>query len=339
MPRPKWPNGDGTVRPRQLADGTTVYDVLWSYRDPRGAPRRGVKKGFRTERDATVFRRRTTSAVDSGTYIKPSTITLAQWLVLWLSAARLAPQTLAGYERDAYRRITPSIGHIKLADLRASHLNTLYRTLETSGCSGGRGPLAPSTVRNVHSTLCSALTATVNDELIANSPARKATPPTPRQVRATRPAMQTWSAAQVRKFLGATSGDRLGPLWHLLLTTGMRRGEALALRWADVDLDNGYIAVQRSLGEDRRKDEDGKRNELVFGPTKSGKAHTIAMDTTTVAVMRNTLRCRQPSGCSWAPAGRTATSCSAVARTGSKPPMTPEHRCTQTGRRNPSGAL
>lgn len=168
--------------------------------------------------------------MDAGTYVPPADLTLGAWLQQWLASARKAPQTLAGYERDAYRRITPLIGHIKLSDLRASHLNALYRRLGTQGCPGGRGPLSPSTLRNVHSTLCSALTAAVNDDLIPSSPAKRATPPPPRQVKASRPAMATWTPDQVRTFLDATSADRLGALWHLLLTTGMRRGEALALR-------------------------------------------------------------------------------------------------------------
>lgn len=142
----------------------------------------------------------------------------------WLGSVRLGPQTLAGYERDAYHRITPFIGLIKLRTF-ASHLNGLYRTLEESGCPGGRGPLSPSTVRNVHATLCSALSAAVRDDLIPVSHAKKATPPTPRQVKSARPPMRTWSADLVRTFLDATSGDRLGPLWHLLLTIGMRRGK------------------------------------------------------------------------------------------------------------------
>src|SRR5437764_11830497 len=48
-----------------------------------------------------------------------------------------------------------------------------------------------------------------------------------------------WTAAQVVSFLEATAGDRLGPLWVTIATTGLRRGEALALRWSDLDLDKG----------------------------------------------------------------------------------------------------
>lgn len=159
MPRSKSSNGDGSIRPRTLSAGSIVWDVTWSFRERDGRRRRGTKKGFRTEREATKFRRLTTTAVDQGTYLPPATLTVAAWLQTWLGSARKAPQTLAGYERDVYKRIIPLIGHLRLDTLDHEHLDALYRTLETKGCPGGRGPLSPATVRNVHSTLCSALTS------------------------------------------------------------------------------------------------------------------------------------------------------------------------------------
>ena len=105
-----------------------------------------------------------------------------------------SPQTLAGYERDVNRRIIPFIGHVRLGALDHEHLDALYRTLETQGCPGGRGPLSPATVRNVHHTLCSASTAAVKAKKIPFSPAREATPPTEGDVKASRANMTTWSA-------------------------------------------------------------------------------------------------------------------------------------------------
>jgi len=59
--------------------------------------------------------------------------------------------------------------------------------------------------------------------------------------------MQTWSGAQLRAFLDHVDGDRLAGVWWLLANTGMRRGEALGLRWADVDLDRGALRITRTL--------------------------------------------------------------------------------------------
>jgi integrase len=73
------------------------------------------------------------------------------------------------------------------------------------------------------------------------------------------------------------------PAWHLLAMTGMRRGELLALRWKDVDLDAGTVTVRRSAG----LISDGGRKKTVEGPTKTGKARVVDLDDGTVAVLKN----------------------------------------------------
>ena len=59
--------------------------------------------------------------------------------------------------------------------------------------------------------------------------------------------MQTFTPEQVRTFLHVIQHDRLEGLYALAITCGMRLGELLAPRWSDVDLDGGYLIVQRSL--------------------------------------------------------------------------------------------
>ncbi|SFK74683.1 Phage integrase family protein [Geodermatophilus ruber] len=71
--------------------------------------------------------------------------------------------------------------------------------------------------------------------------------------------------------------------WRLLAATGMRRGEALALRWRDVDLDAGRLAVRRSVGVVKDK---GAGQRLVEGPTKTGQARVVDIDDDTVAALR-----------------------------------------------------
>jgi integrase len=71
--------------------------------------------------------------------------------------------------------------------------------------------------------------------------------------------------------------------WRLLAATGMRRGEALALRWRDVDLLAERIAVRRSVGTVKHK---GAGEELVEGPTKSGQSRVVDLDAGTVAALR-----------------------------------------------------
>jgi integrase len=97
--------------------------------------------------------------------------------------------------------------------------------------------------------------------------------------------MHAWTAPELASFLRwADDHDSDAALgWRLLAYTGMRRGEALALRWRDVDLDTGRIAVRRSLGIVKTK---GQEEELVEGPTKTGQSRVVDVDAGTVAALR-----------------------------------------------------
>jgi integrase len=92
--------------------------------------------------------------------------------------------------------------------------------------------------------------------------------------------MRTWSAQQLKAFLEATRGDRLSPLWHLLAMTGMRRGEALGLRWEDVDLEAGRIAVRRALIANGR-------DVVVSEPKTAHGRRVIALDPQTVLTLQS----------------------------------------------------
>jgi integrase len=91
--------------------------------------------------------------------------------------------------------------------------------------------------------------------------------------------MQTWTRDQLRTFLAAEQPDRLYPAWVFLATTGVRRGEALGLRWADVDLEAGRAAIRQSVG--------AISGRVVVGKPKSRKARVIDLDPTTITVLRS----------------------------------------------------
>ena len=101
-------------------------------------------------------------------------------------------------------------------------------------------PLAAETRRGVLVALHRALNDAVEAGLLRTNPATGVKRPKVR-----RPEMHTWSKLELSTFLRATNDDRLGPLWHLLALTGLRRGEALGLKWPDVDLEGGRLSIQR----------------------------------------------------------------------------------------------
>ena len=91
--------------------------------------------------------------------------------------------------------------------------------------------------------------------------------------------MRTWIKKQLKEFLGSVKGERLSPLWHTIAMTGMRRGEAIGLRWSDVDLEGGRLAVRRALIPINR--------EVVVSEPKTAKGRrVIALDPGTVEVLK-----------------------------------------------------
>jgi len=163
--------------------------------------------------------------------------TVSEFLLDWLAGSKsnLRPQTWRAYERNIRLHVLPHLGRRRLAEVQPADLQRLYQSLLGTGLSG-------TTVRHVHSVISKALGQAVRWNLIIRNPASLVQSP-----RRARHEMRTLSAEQARALLGAARGDRLEALYVLALTTGMRQGELLALRWRDVDLDRGALSVTGPL--------------------------------------------------------------------------------------------
>jgi integrase len=155
----------------------------------------------------------------------------------------------------------------------------LRRHAASEEADGTAARLDPRTVNYVHTIVHRAFKDGVRWGRLVRSPADAADPPRGGQKS---DGVQSWNAATARDFLAASlaSGDRLHPLWVLLATTGMRRGEALGLRWSDVDLDAGRLRVVQTIIQVRSK--------VTVGEPKTARGRRpIALDAGTVAVLRD----------------------------------------------------
>lgn len=122
----------------------------------------------------------------------------------------------------------------------------------------------------------------VKDGLLLRNPADAATPPTAKEAKA--PEMHPWDVGQLAAFLAWAEGNAQNyALWHTLAMTGMRRGEALALRWRNVDLEAATVSISRSAGMVRVA---GESAEVVEGSTKTNKPRVVDLDEETVTVLR-----------------------------------------------------
>ena len=228
----------GSVRKR----GSTWTYVVYMGRDANGKKRHQWRGGFRTKRECEAALTEALERRRTGTWADPGEQTVGEFLTQWLAATKpsLRDSTAANYEVIVAKWILPRLGNQRLANLDAARIQALYGELSASGRRDG-GPLSPRSVRYVHAILRHALGDAVRWGVLPRNPAQFVDPP--RQQRAE---LKVWSVDQVRAFLEHVAGDRLHALWLLMIATGMRRGEALGLRWGDVDFQRGAVAIRRS---------------------------------------------------------------------------------------------
>src|SRR6266542_1877856 len=155
---------------------------------------------------------------------------------------RVRGRTYAGYAGLLRRYAIPFIGEVPLAELHPLHLQRLYGTLLEHGAGGYRDRLSASTVANLHRVLVQSLGWAERFGLIERSPARAARPPRPR-----RSEPQVVDPALATRILRAASGTKLELPVAVAISTGMRRGEILGLRWSDLSGDRSVAHVRRSL--------------------------------------------------------------------------------------------
>ncbi len=134
---------------------------------------------------------------------------------------------------------------MQLQKLCGAQINGLYAKLALSGKKDGKSGLSALSIRHVHASLHRAFKDAVRWERITRNPIEAADPPRIGGDGTTE--MKTWSAEQLEGVPRRDRGRAPLPLWHLLAMTGLRRGEALGLRWEDVDLEAGRISVRRAL--------------------------------------------------------------------------------------------
>jgi integrase len=207
----------------------------------RGPDGRRIYKyhsGYPTKRAAQQARTELLGALERRSYVAPDKTTLAEYLRgQWLPAikTRVRPGTWVEYRRKAETHLIPALGQVQLQQLTTAVLNAHYRQLLAAG-------IGPRTVQYVHATIRKALNDAVRWGLLVRNPAVYAAPPKPH-----RGELQTWTAEELRQFLESVRDDRLYAAWRLAALTGMRRGEVLGLRWADLDMDGGWLSVRQTL--------------------------------------------------------------------------------------------
>lgn len=167
--------------------------------------------------------------------------TVGQFLQDWLENAakpKLRPRTFAGYRTIVNHYLVPHLGRVQLTKLTPQHVQTFQSKLLSTELDRGGGAVSPVTVINARRVLGRAMEQATHWGLIARNPVRLVDGP-----HLTRREIQPLDTEQARRLLAAVRGDRLEALYTVALALGLGRGEAMGLKWVDIDFATSTLYV------------------------------------------------------------------------------------------------
>ena len=241
-------NGEGNIRKRKDGRWEGRYTVG---HDPEtgkaiiknvlGKTQAEVKEKLKTAIEENI-------GIDYG---KAKSFTVGSWLEIWMenyAKVRLRPSTFKTSQGFLKNHIKPQIGSIPLAELTSLDLQRFYKHLLEGGrvdrIEAKKKPkgLAPKTVRNIHQMIGSAYNLAMEQKLVNKNPTQGCALP-----KVEHKEMKTLTADQLSAFFREAKETGVYELYCLDLATGLRRGELLGLKWADVDFDHSVLKIQRAI--------------------------------------------------------------------------------------------
>ena len=213
---------------------------------------------------------------DQGLPLVTSQMPLREYLKQWLESIthRVRRKTFVDYEVAVRLHIVPSLGHIRLDKLTPEHVDKAWTARLRDGASA-------SVVQYAHLRLSKALNDAMKRNLIFRNPCQGVSPP-----RASGKEMHPPDAVAIHRLPGAAKNTEYYEPLYTAFYTGLRRGEILALRWGDVDLDMATISVNRSIYR-------GKGGDSIYQDPKTAKGRRLVSLTPSTALMLLSLRERQ----------------------------------------------
>jgi integrase len=256
-------NGEGSITRRK--DG--LYMARYTVETATGKKRRALYGKTRGEVSGKLTKAMANR--DGGLVFDAENLKVEQYMTRWLADSvrgTVRRSTFSRYEQITHLHIVPAFGRTKLKNLSPAHVRGLYREKLDAG-------LCARTVQYIHATLHKALKQAVADGLIPRNVTEAVKAPRP-----VKKEIHPLNAEQARTLLDTARGDRLEALYVVAVTAGMRQGELLGLKWEDLDLDAGKLAVRRSLSITK----DGPAYELP----KNGKGRSIRLTARAIEVLK-----------------------------------------------------
>lgn len=215
-------------------------------------------KYFDTQKEANDWRQKKNEQIRKGLIVEGSKVHLSKFLEKWLIVKKTSvrPNTYLQYTQIVHQHINPKLGDIKLRDLKPHQVQNLYTKKLEDGVS-------PRTTRLIHAVLHNGLNHALKIGLVVRNVSDATTLP-----KVPRKEMKTHDDYQVRQLLQTAEGTRMRVLFRIAVTTGLRQGEILDLKWSDLDWQTGRLQIQRQA--QRRKGEG-----IVFCEPKSASGRRV----------------------------------------------------------------
>lgn len=242
--------GTGTIRKKIVIRNGKPYE-FWEARYTAGRDTGTGKQiqrsiSGKTQKEVAQKLKAILRDLDTGLYTEQSKMTVGQWLDTWLkeyAAPSLKTLSLSTYESRIRTHIKPALGKLKLSELNATHIQTLYNNLTR------REGLSPKTIKNVHGILHKAISQAVKLRYIPYNPADACELPR-MEKREVSPLTEEDITALLTQI---SEGEPLRDMFIVTLFTGMRRGEVCGLSWDAVNFKDGTITVKQQLQKEQKK--------------------------------------------------------------------------------------
>jgi integrase len=245
--------------------GRGSWRLKWELTRHNGERTTRYKTVRGTRRQAEAELATILASLHSGSYVDPNRITVQDLMVKWRDDVAKHEVSAKTFERYAEHvlRVIDGLGHVRLSMLSPLQIQEFLSDLRARGHKRRTGGLSEQTLLHVFKILKAALDQAVRWRLIVANPAADVRPPRP-----PRREVVTLSAEDMMRLLSAAEGSELETAVLLWLTTGLRRGELLALRWGDVDRERSRLTVARTL-------EETKAEGLSFRAPKTSRSARI----------------------------------------------------------------
>lgn len=253
--------------------------------DPKGPKHRVSKGGYQTLKDA---KQKLDDAMLRVILARPAVGTKRKFSSFseeWLVSLDIAASTRAGYLKILRAHLNPAFGNRALADIEVGDVKRLYAKLRESGRKDSKdygGQLSESSVSKIHLVLSAVLESAMDEGLIISNPVKHKSIRAPGQSRRSRAILEgdeVLSRKQLKDLLTwirDSLEDDLYPMWHLIAETGVRRSEAVAIKWADLDFDTGVLSIRRAADTAVAR---------AVKSTKTYKARAVTIDPVTLELM------------------------------------------------------